>query len=155
MSRRLRLPLLVLAAVGVTATADAARGGTTHITVKPAAGSPETRFAVSFRAPERAGSVGFSRREYVIAATGPTRQGHCVSGASARVTKAAQGAPVRVRLNPRRAGGRWCAGMFAGTVRMLVTSVCPKGQVCPALLAVSKEIGKFSFRVRRPARAAR
>jgi hypothetical protein len=55
---------------------------------------------------------------------------------------------VRVVLAPSRSRG-WCAGTFRGQVWDVLTEPCPQGEVCPAIVAPPRMVGKFAFRVTR------
>jgi hypothetical protein len=117
----------------------------TRITVKPGAGSPTTRFAVSFRAPDRTGRVaGGVQRRYIVSASGPSLNG-CVSSASKEPAPAKQGAHIKVMLDPRHRA--WCAGTYHGRVDEIITPGCPYRAACAFMVALHN-IGKFTFRVR-------
>lgn len=117
----------------------------TRITVSPTIGSRETNFVIRFRAPERTGRVGSLERFYQVSAT--SRSGRC--GESAEPPPARKGAIVRVTLR----GGDWCAGTYHGTVVLIETGYCPRGEPCPPVappVARLKRVGAFSFAVRPP-----
>jgi hypothetical protein len=153
MARKVVLSLLVLACAGIPARATAAAIGTAHITVKPASGSPSTRFAISFRAPQATGRFGNLNREYILsaAATATTPAPGCVLNVSITLPAARAHARVRTMLDPRQHGGRWCAGAFHGQIEEIQGPVCPKGEACPAFVLLLGTIGRFSFHVSQPA----
>jgi hypothetical protein len=143
------LAVLVVAGTLTLASASGARGP--GITVKPRTGSPTTRFVVSFQAPQRTGPVGSFQRHYVADANGPPGARRCVSHVSVSAPDSGATARVRVTLNPAHAGTRWCPGTFHGSIEEIQMPVCPKGELCPAVVLLLKTVGTFSFRVR-PAR---
>jgi hypothetical protein len=152
MARKVVLLLLVLAGAGIPAQAIAARVPTARITVKPATGTPTTRFAVSFRAPQTTGRFGFLNRQYILSAsatetakTAPAPG--CVSDVSITLPPVRAHARARTVLDPRQHGGRWCAGAFHGQIEEIEGPVCPKGELCPAFVVLVGTIGRFSFHV--------
>ena len=119
----------------------------TAISVKPRSGAPKTHFLITFRAPDATGAVGSQRRSYSVSAALRKPFYGCVSSITVTAAPAAKGARVRVKLDPSTQGGKWCHGRFGGKVTELSRPVCPPGQVCPALIALLKTVGTFSFRI--------
>jgi hypothetical protein len=148
MSRTLERVLAALTVMAIPAVASASGPSNARITVKPRTGSVKTRFVVSFRAPQRSGRLGSFQRHYVLDAAGPAGADHCVSRISVNAPDSAANVRVRVTLNPTRVGGRWCVGRFHGKVEEFQTPVCPKGELCPAYVALLKTVGTFSFSVK-------
>ena len=140
--------IAMLGIAAIPAGSDAAEAGhasTLKVAVRPAAGSPRTHFAVSFRAALRTGPA--VHNIYRITASVPARPG-CQSTAVTQVPPTKAGSTVRVVLSPSRAAG-WCAGTFGGQVWDVISEPCPVGKVCPALLPAPQMVGRFTFRVTR------
>jgi hypothetical protein len=131
------------------AGAAAATAGKAHITVKPGTGSPTTRFAIRFRAPNQTGRIGAIVRSFILSATGPAGSG-CAANASLRLAPAKAHARVRVTLSPRAFGRRWCPGRFRGQVEEIAAPYCPPHRLCPAYVVLIGTVGKFSFRIKAP-----
>jgi hypothetical protein len=123
---------------------------TVHIRVTPSAGAPTSKFVVSFRAPDRTGRYGFSERRYELSASVSTNRRGCIPIAEEQLPGAPAHAHVRVTLDPRHFGGRWCSGEFHGQVEEIQAPVCPQGRLCPAFVLLLGTIGKFKFKVRPP-----
>jgi hypothetical protein len=122
------------------------------VRVEPAVGGPRTTFVVSFTAPQRTGVIGSKRlRDELSVGVTPTRSG-CLAQATAPVPNTRHGQRVQVRLDSRRFGGRWCAGIFHGRILELQTAVCPRGTLCPTYVII-RVIGRFSLVVDRPSPA--
>jgi hypothetical protein len=115
-----------------------------HVT--PAAGGPATRFVISFTAPAKTGVVGSIRLRDEVSATMTSTSPGCQSSASKFVSVARRGQHIQVLLDPAKAGGRWCAGLFTGKVLELQTPVCPPDSMCPMYVRI-RTLGTFSFRV--------
>jgi hypothetical protein len=120
-----------------------------HVSVKPASGSPMTRFVIRFRAPDTTGRVGAMVRSYILSATGPAPPG-CAGSPSLNLRPTRAHARVRVTLSPKAFGGRWCPGRFHGQVEEIATPYCPAHKLCPAFVVLIRTVGKFSFRVNAP-----
>jgi hypothetical protein len=118
-----------------------------RVAVRPGAGSPTTRFVISFTAAHTTGRLGTAHRAYRIDASGPAAAG-CRSSISAAAAPARAGTTVRVALAPGPSQ-RWCAGTFRGRVWDVITEPCPRGEVCPAIVPLPQMVGKFTFRVTR------
>jgi hypothetical protein len=149
MTRRV---LLAFVAIGVAIAPSAAAGRAHHaaaprVTVKPGFGGPKTRFAVSFRAPDRTGLVGGIVRRYQARATGPARSG-CVADPFVQAPFSRKGARVKVVLDPAKLGGAWCVGTYRGEVEEIQAPVCPVGKLCPAYFVLVRTVGKFTFHVK-------
>jgi hypothetical protein len=141
------LALVVPVLVAVPGVADGAptrHTGGARVGVRPAAGSSQTHFLVSFRAPERTGRYVGSDRRYSVAASGPPRNG-CDSSPAANAAPARKGQLVHVALVPQGEG--WCPGVYHGAVDELATPVCAPRAICPLYVLVLRRIGSFSFRV--------
>jgi hypothetical protein len=124
MSRKLRLPLLVLACVGLTSAAAVAQTSSSDTSVTPKTGKTHTRFVVSFMPPASttAGTRFTSQISYVVSAHMRSRPRGCNSAVSASVGQAVAGSMAHVPLAPHNGHGRWCAGgVFRGQVEELVT----------------------------------
>jgi hypothetical protein len=121
-----------------------------HLTIKPAVGTPHTRFLISFTAPATSGRTGSTWRTYEAYASGPSRRG-CTSSVSAPVPSARAGKRVYVRLSPGGSAASWCTGRFAGRLEELIRPSCPPREACPAYVVI-ETLGTFSFEVRRPRR---
>ncbi len=121
-----------------------ATGTGAGVTVTPKVGKPNTRFVVTFRAPDATGIHGGLRRSYEVSATGGANG--CSSGGGVALPATRKGAHVRVVLGPP--SGRWCPGRYAGKVEEWLRPVCgPARPVCPQFIGI-KMIGTFTFRVR-------
>jgi len=155
MPRKVALSAAVVAVIAAGAPVGAsgspppraAEAAGPRVTVKPRAGIPTTRFAVSFRAPDRTGAVGSFERRYEIDADLARARQRCVSGLQVGVPASAAGAHVKVTLNPAAATGEWCTGTFRGRIEELETPNCRPGRVCPAFVILLKTFGRFSFQV--------
>jgi hypothetical protein len=136
----------------VASGAASAATPSARIYVAPAAGGPQSVFVVRFRAPQRTGVVGRMRRVDQLSATAPAgAPAHgCVSSISLSLPAASAGTHVRVRLDPRRLGGRWCAGIYHGQVEELASPVCSKALACPAFVVLLGTLGRFTLHVRAP-----
>jgi hypothetical protein len=137
----------IAAAPALSSAAQAGGASTLHVTVKPRTGSPDTHFAISFRAPETTGTVDTVRRAYRVTVGEQSRTG-CTWSAAGQPPPAKAGANVRVVLSPGKSRS-WCAGTFSGTVWETESIVCQPTQVCPDLVVAPRKIGTFSFRVTR------
>jgi hypothetical protein len=143
--------LMALPATLVLATACTAQN---RVSLTPSTGSPATRFTVHFRSPDRTGRVGSLRRTDVLSAGGPKRRPGCVSHVSLKLAPLRKGQRTSVPLNPKRLGGAWCPGRFAGQITESVTRVCPVSGPCASdSTPAPRRLARFSFRVkgRRPA----
>ena len=142
---------LALAAIaGIPAVADAAQSGSPpmlHVSVTPSTGSAHTRFAIRFRAAATTGPTATGRRVYSITARTQT-SGRCQWSGTVEAPPSRAGTNVRVVLSPSRSSG-WCVGTFHGTVWDIVTVTCGPVDACPAAVAPSAMIGKFTFSVTR------
>jgi hypothetical protein len=139
---------VVLLIVSASASAASIRA---RVTVKPGRGSLNTSFVVRFRAPLATGSLRKVRREYVLSLSGPTRVAGCVTEGSLELRPSRAHANVKVTLRPRRFGGkRWCPGTFHGHVQVIEAPKCPPRELCPALVVLLGDVGKFTFRVAAP-----
>jgi hypothetical protein len=114
------------------------------ISVRPATGNRNSRFVVSFIAPDRTGQVGGALRRYQVGANIAQRQG-CVAAAGNTVNASSAGARVFTRLIP--VGGHWCTGTYKGKIIETTSPRCEPGKVCPAFIGILKVIGTFKFRV--------
>jgi len=123
-----------------------ARGVSVQVT--PAVGGPGTIFVVSFTAPVRTGVIGSIRLRNEFTATSSSASRGCLGHVSAPVPDARRGQRVRVRLDPKALGGRWCAGRYRGSVLELQTAVCPRGTMCPTYVRLVGSVARFSLIVR-------
>ena len=179
MSRKLWLPFLVLACVGLTAGAAVAQSSS-DTSVKPKTGQTRTRFVVSFLPPASTseGTTTTSQIHYVVSASMRSHPRGCNSTVSTTVGRAVAGSMSHVQLSPNNGHGHWCGGLFRGQIREYVTTscgcpgpahgaiVCPlnarsasgKPRLCPFkqarstgpdVMVAPQTVGTFSFRVRR------
>jgi hypothetical protein len=140
------LALVVVPAIGWAAAKHGSPGPRVRVT--PATGSPTTRFAVSFRTPDRTGRTGsIQRHDKVVAQTSGNAQG-CVANAEVLAPDAKAGARVEATLDPARSGGHWCVGTYRGQIDELESPVCPNGLLCPTYVILVKVIGHFTLHVR-------
>jgi hypothetical protein len=124
MSRKLRLPLLVLACVALTSAVAVAQTSSSNTSVTPKTGKTHTRFVVSFVPPASttAGSRLTSQISYVVSAHMRSRPRGCNSAVSASMSQAVAGSMAHVQLAPHNGHGRWCAGgVFRGQVEEVIT----------------------------------
>lgn len=182
MSRKLRLPVLVLACVALTSAAAVAQTSSSDTSVTPKTGKTHTRFVVSFMPPASttAGSRVTSQISYLISAHMRSRPRGCNSAVSTSAGQAVAGSMAHVGLAPNNGHGRWCAGVFRGQVEEVITPPtcgcppplhaaivpCPvtdrsESRLCPFrgarasspdVQVAPQTIGKFSFRVRKRGR---
>lgn len=150
-----RLPAAVLRAVVATVAvtllppaAGSAARRTAPIRVAPVVGLPGTAFVVSFVAPDRTGVIGSIRLRTKLSATNAQAGKGCLAQVAGTTPAARRGQRVRVRLDPMLKGGRWCPGVYRGTVLELQSAVCPQTEPCPTYVAVRRRIGRFTLRVR-------
>jgi hypothetical protein len=142
--------LVALAVVAVPALSAVTPTGPTavaKITVKPAVGTPHTRFAVTFASPGPVGPGGALATHYAVMAS-DRRQTGCASSASATIAGSLPGSRLKLWLDPPL-GSRWCAGTFHARILEYQTLVCGPLHVCPQFIRFVGTIGKFSFRVKR------
>jgi hypothetical protein len=116
--------------------------------VVPATGLPGTAFVVSFVSPDRTGVTGSTRLRDTLTVTSDHAGQSCLAEVDATAPNARRGQRVRVRLDPGREGGRWCPGVYRGTVLELQTAVCPQSRPCPTYVLIRRRIGNFTLRVR-------
>lgn len=133
---------LLLALPGSASTASS------PIRVTPATGLPGTIFAVSFVSPDRTGVIGSARLRDTLSATNAQAGGGCLAHVDATAPPARRGQRVRIRLDPLLEGGRWCPGVYRGTVLEVQTAVCPRNEPCPSYVVVRRRIGHFALHVR-------
>jgi hypothetical protein len=148
----MRPKVLIGRSAVVLALAAALPGGaeasTARIRITPSSGTPATRFSVRFTAPDSSGRVASFKREYVLSASGPNGARGCVGGGSWTAPNVKAHARVRMTLNPKPRGGKWCIGSFRGTIEEIQTPVCPKGELCPAFVLLVRTVGHFRYHVR-------
>jgi hypothetical protein len=102
---------------------------------------------VRFNAPERTGTFGGLERHDLLTATGPNGSNGCITNVDVRAPDARKGHRVRVRLAPRRLGGRWCAGAYRGAIEEIESAVCPRHRFCPKFIVLRGTVGRFAFHV--------
>ncbi len=136
----------LILATAIAAVAGAAQSAS-QPTIKPHTGHPKTKFVLRFRAPESTMQV----RRYTIHASTSSHSSKCNSSVSAVVRQANAGETVRVKLIPASGDRKWCLGKFHGKIELVQGPVCdPIPYVeCPDYEVAAKQVGKFSFRVRR------
>lgn len=141
------LAVIGIAAIPGVSDALTIGGSSLHVSVKPASGSPTSRFVVSFRAAQNTGIIGDTGDTYRVTASAAAHAG-CQASIVTVAPPTHTGAMVRVKLAPK-AHTRWCAGTFHGQVWNVVFPPCPAGKACPAIAFPPRMVGKFSFRVTR------
>ena len=152
-----RFLLAVVAAGGMTTACAAqssasragpsgssAAGSRAGVRVTPSAGSPGTRFRVSFTAPARTGRSGGVRSIDVVAVSGPAAARGCLAADQVSVAAARSGQQLTATLDPATRHSRWCAGRYAGRVEVTSRPVCRPGTMCPQFISV-RPIGTFRF----------
>lgn len=147
-----RLPaaglLAAVASVLVLAQAGPAASAGAPVRVTPTAGPPGTIFWVSFVSPDRTGVIGSVRLQDRLRATNAQGGKDCLARIDATAPPVRRRQRVRVRLDPLLEGGRWCPGVYRGTVLELQTAVCPRNEPCPSYVVVRRRIGHFALHVR-------
>lgn len=147
-ARALPRVVAALAAALLLAASGSAAVGRAAVSVTPAVGLAGTQFVVSFVAPERTGTLGAVRRRITVSATNAQARPGCLAQVAATAPAARRGQRVSVRLDPLLKGGRWCPGVYRGTVLELQSAVCPRDEPCPTYVAVRRRIGTITLRVR-------
>ena len=147
---RWRVAALIALSVIVTVPAASGAGAPGHaatlsVSVTPRTGTARTRFVVSFRAARNTAPA--LHNIYRVTAGAPGHAG-CQSSAVTEAPPTNAGLIVRVVLSPSRSA-HWCAGTFRGEVWDVITTLCPGGKACPAMITPPLMVGKFSFRVAR------
>jgi hypothetical protein len=144
----------LLVVVSAIAATPAASDATTahhspgpHVTVRPATGSPTSRFTISFRTPVRTGRVGLVDRRAELSVQGPSSQAGCVSDVSRVLPNAAAHARLTTTLDASQLGGRWCVGAYRGQIDEIAGPACVAGRPCPEFVTVLRTLGRFTFRV--------
>jgi hypothetical protein len=152
MRRRLAAAIAVLGIAGIPSVSEAmpAHAATAmHVTVKPRTGSPNTHFAVSFRAAVQTGAGSLIRSYRVTAAAG--KRNGCQSSATEPAPSAAQGAMVHVTFSPGKRSA-WCTGTYQGRVWLYQSVRCGPPVVdiaCPQIEIRPEVVATFTFRVTR------
>ncbi len=125
MSRKLRLPVLVIACLGFTAGAAIAQSSS-DTSVTPKTGKTHTPFVVSFVPPASTseGSTITTQIHYVVSASMRSHPRGCNSTVSSAVDQAVAGSMASVRLRPNNGHGRWCGGVFRGQIQEYVSTSC-------------------------------
>jgi hypothetical protein len=146
---RLRVSASVLALAVLSSLAFASGAfAATHVTVKPGAGKPTTKFVASFRAPARTGVIGTISSHYQLSAVGP-KGNSCVSSVSMALAPTKLHAHVKVTLRPRGHGGVWCSGKFHGKILEFQSILCRRINACPDVVIAPQTIARFSFTVKK------
>ena len=140
------LALVMAPAIGWAASGRGSPGPGVGVT--PSTGSPTSRFAVSFRTPDKTGIAGSVQRHDDVVADFSGNARGCVGMAERLAPDAAAGARVEATLGPAHFGGRWCVGTYRGEIDELESPVCRKGLVCPQYVLLLKRLGHFTLRVR-------
>ncbi len=140
---------LLVAAVAATSATAAALGPSTRVTVNPGSGTPQTRFAFSFRVPVAIGAFGSLVRSDTFSVSGP-RGSHCQSRVTKTIGRAKQGKRVKLTMRPAKGRGGWCTGQWHGTVVEHSFIRCNPSPVraCPDLVVAPRVIASFKFHVR-------
>ena len=139
----LGLVITLGAVLGAVTVASAA--GSSHTTVRPAVGTPASRFVVRFTAPAPSGRSSSMVRGYWVTTSGPSHHG-CDSADTQAARAQRAGQRVRVTLAAPGPARRWCRGAFTGTVHETIAPECRAGMMCPMYIAV-RVLGRFAFRV--------
>jgi hypothetical protein len=126
----------------------AAAPASAPIRVTPSVGLPGTPFSVSFVTPDRTGVIGGKRVRDTLTATTPEAGPDCLAKVDATASPARRGQRVHVRLDPLLDGGRWCPGVYRGTVLEVESAACPRNEPCPAYVVVRRRLGRFTLHVR-------
>jgi hypothetical protein len=134
----------------LVAAAGWAHGQFAPSIVSPTVGVPGTMFVVSFVSPVRTGVTGSVRLRYLLTAASASPGQDCLAQINSDVPDGRRGREVRVTLDPKALGGRWCTGSYAGMVLLVQTAVCPKGAACPTNVLVRGTVTRFSLAVRGP-----
>jgi hypothetical protein len=117
--------------------------------VTPAIGTPHTAFTLRFRASAQTGREGSIQRRDLVSGSAH-RAGHgCAASFSVSAPDARAGARVRVVVRAPKPLGRWCPGVYHGTVQETERSVCLPGHMCADFVTLRAVIARFSFRVTR------
>jgi hypothetical protein len=111
-------------------------------------GVPGTTFVVSFVSPVRTGVSGSVRLRYLLTAASSSPGHGCLAQINSPVPDGRRGREVRVTLDPKELGSRWCTGTYAGRVSLLQTAVCPSGLACPTYVRMRGTVTRFSLLVR-------
>lgn len=145
--------LLSVALAGAAVASGVAAVPHAQISVTPAAGGVRTVFAVRFRAPDKTGVEGSTRRFDLLSASAPAgaKSGGCLAAIDVSIPPASKGSRVLVRLDARSRASRWCVGTYRGQIEELEGPVCRHGTACPAFVALLGTVGRFAFVVRGPA----
>jgi hypothetical protein len=140
---------LLIAAVAAASATAAALGPTTRVTVKPGSGTPQTRFAFSFRVPVALGTSGSEVRSDTLSVSGP-RGVHCQSRVTKTIGRAKKGKTAKLTMRPAKGRGGWCTGQWHGTVVQHSLIRCNPSPVraCPDLVIAPRVIASFKFRVK-------
>jgi hypothetical protein len=142
--------VVVLAAIAVpalSAVAPTGHAAAAKVTVRPAVGTPHTRFVVSFVTPGHLGPAAAFTTRYAVTAS-DRRQSGCVSTASAMIASSLRGIRLKLSLDPPR-GASWCAGKFNARIQEYQTPVCLPLRLCPMFIRFVGTVATFSFRVER------
>jgi hypothetical protein len=145
--------LVSVALAGAAVASGDAAVPPAQIRVTPASGGVRTVFTVRFRAPDKTGVQGRTRRFDLLSAAAPAGAptAGCLTAIDVSLPPASSGSRVLVRLDARSRASRWCVGTYHGQVEELEGPVCPHGVACPAFVALLGTIGRFAFVVRGPA----
>jgi hypothetical protein len=119
-----------------------------QVHVTPSRGGPDTTFVLSFVASTTTGTIGSMRVRDVLSASHRRSSARCLTSIDVPIRDHRKGQRLRVRLNPGKLGGRWCAGTYRGKIEELQHPVCPPREPCPAYVLVRGTIARFELRVR-------
>ncbi len=111
-------------------------------------GGFDTTFVLSFVAPTTTGTTGSTRVRDVLSTSNHPGSASCLGSVEIPISDHLRGLRMRVHLNPRKLGGRWCPGVYHGEVEELAQPVCPRGEVCPAYVILRGRIARFEQHVR-------
>jgi hypothetical protein len=122
-----------------------------HVHVTPAYGGLDTTFVLSFVASTTTGTTGSRRIRDVLSVSNHPGSASCLGSVEVPIPDHLRRLRMRVHLNPRKLGGRWCPGVYHGEIEELAQPVCPREEVCPAYVILRGTIARFELHVRAPA----
>jgi hypothetical protein len=146
--RRRSILALAIAAVLVPSPAAIASLPPVDVRVSPAQGGPEETFVLSFLAPTTTGTIGSTRVRDVLSASNDPGSASCLRSVSVPIAKHRGRQRMRLRLNPRNLGGRWCPGVYHGQIAEFQQPICQRGKACPAYVIRRGAIARFALHVR-------
>ena len=110
----------------------------------------DTTFVLSFVTPTTTGTTGSRRVRDVLSASNHPGSASCLGSVEVPIPDRIRGLRMRVHLNPRKLGGRWCPGVYHGEIGELAQPVCPQEKVCAAYVILRGTIARIELHVRDP-----